>query len=214
MRERGRTPEERIADKLLVLYTIADAGTGVGDTVLQKLTFLASNEMRVQGVKGFNYAYIKLDFGPYSSDLVKDVEDLEKTNAITSFSHGVGNMGHYILKHFSHVFDENPEFVKKIQRVNKKYSKIPRDELVHIVHEMRNPLRPFEKIIDTREKSYILKRPKSWSKESEFIISDQDMASLEILLNPKNLHALSKSIHDARSKPSVTLSEVLERVRN
>ena len=100
IRTSGRTPEERIVDKFLVLYTIGDAGNSLGDTVIQKLTFLSTLKMSKQGHKGFNYSYIKLDYGPYSSELSIDVAELEKANVISPFSHQVASLGRYVLDNF------------------------------------------------------------------------------------------------------------------
>lgn len=208
----GRTPEGRIEDKFLVLYTIDDANIGVGDTVLQKLTFLSAVRMQEQRHKGFNYAYIKMDYGPYSSELTNDVTELERSNIITPFAHNVGSNGRYILENFSHIIEQNRLITEEIRAVNRRYAHIPRDELVAHVHQMKNPIRPNITIHETRDRSYILRRPQGWNRDKEFNISENDIASLEIYFNPKNLHALAKSLREAKSNPSVTLSEVLNDV--
>jgi len=212
IRGRGRTPEERIEDKFLVLYTIADADIGVGDTALQKLTFLSAVRMQKQGHKGFNYAYIKMDYGPYSSELKDDVAELERANIITQFAHDVGSLGRYVLENFSHIVEQNHLITEKIQAVNRRYAHIPRDELVDHVHQMKNPIRPNITIHETKDRSYVLRRPQVWNRNKEFKISENDLASLEIYFNPKNVHALAKSLREAKSNKSVKLSEVLDSV--
>ncbi|MCW4049132.1 MAG: hypothetical protein NWE89_05280 [Candidatus Bathyarchaeota archaeon] len=208
----GRTPEERIVDKFLVLYTIADSGQGVGDTILQKLTFLSSKEMQGQGYKGFNYAFIKLHYGPFSSELQNDVSELENAHMISPLAHNATPFGLKVLDAFSHIFDQNSIITDKIKRTNRKYAHIPRDELVDLVHRMKNPVYPRVTIHNTDPKRYVLRRPTIWDPDREFKISEEDLASLEIYLNPKALSSLVKSVHSAKSKPSIKLSDVLENV--
>jgi len=62
---------EVLSDRLLLLWLVYDAMKykTFGETKVQKLTFLAEWEMLDKRQKGFNYSFIKLTFGPYSSDL-------------------------------------------------------------------------------------------------------------------------------------------------
>jgi hypothetical protein len=199
----GRTDEEKIVDRLLVLYTLTDCPNEIGDTVLQKLTFLSSLDLKLQGEKGFNYNYIKLSWGPYSPDLAKDIDDLIKCGLVTDKVHSLTPFGVQLMEFIKPIIERNLHITRKIHEVNEKYCMIPREDLVHMVHAMKNPERPRFTIHETKDGSYILKRQKIWVADREFNISESELASLEILLDLENMDALNTSIREAREKPSI-----------
>jgi len=208
----GRIFEEKIIDRFLVLFTIHNSTRPIGDTMVQKLTFLSALDMKYQGRKGFNYNFIKLDFGPYSSDLKDDIQVLLNNRAINGHYRVATKLGEYILSNFSHIIDENSIFFEKIENINQQYSHWKSKDLVRYVHRLKNPEHPRFSIHNTRQGSYILRKPKVWRAEREFSLSESDMASLEIYLDPETFHRFFASIEEAKQKPAVELSEVLDSV--
>jgi len=207
--KRGRTIEEKITDRFLLIFLIADARRGIGDTKLQKLAFLSEFDMKLQGRKGFNYNFIKLDFGPYSSDLVQDVLVLEKLGLITKFAHKPTQKGVKTLEAFQYLIENNPIFIEKIQQINSQYSSIERDALVKIVHSLKNPERPGLTIHDTKPRHYILKRTRYWKEERAFQLDERAIASLELAFDPDASMSLRMSLEDAKINPSLKYNEVL-----
>ena len=203
-----RTEEEQLTDQFLLLFLIYDAEIGIGDTKLQKLTYLSEVEMCKQGEKGLNFNFIKMPFGPFSSELKQDVKQLVKSNIITDYSHKSTDFGKTILKNFSQLVKNNSEILGKISRINSTHKNLERDELVDIVHQMHNPLRPWQTIDDTKHGNYILKRMKTWQKDKAFKLTKSEIASLEIYFNFKTFNSLRLSLYNARTTPAVNLRDV------
>ncbi len=206
--KRDRTLEERITDRFLLLYLIHDAGEVLGKTKLQKLAYLSEFEMNTQGFKGLNFNFIKMPYGPYSSELEKDRELLINSHIISRQVHVPTQFGRMVLNNFQHLIQNNPVLTEKIQKVNREYAHIPRDELVDIVHEMCNPMRPWSTINESRHGSYLLKRIKIWHKDRVFKLSESDIASLEIYFSPTAFDSLKLSLNEAKTKPAVNLRDV------
>lgn len=203
-----RTEEEQITDQFLLLFLINDADIGVGDTKLQKLTYLSEVEMYAQGEKGLNFNFIKMPFGPFSSELKEDAKQLVKSNIITDYSHKSTDFGKLILRNFQQLIDNNSEIICKIRQTNTANKNLERDNIVDVVHQMRNPLRPWQTIDDTKHGNYILKRMKTWEKKKAFKLTKSDIASLEIYFNFKTFNSLRHSLYDARTTPAINLRDV------
>ena len=208
--KRGRTLEEGLVDKFLLLYLINNVEEGIGDTKIQKLAFLSEFNMNLQGRKGFNYNFIKMPYGPFSPDLDKDIKDLEKCDLITGYAHTITPKGIQILKIFHHLIENNQHIIDKIRDINRKYSRIPRNELVDYVHNLPNPVYPSITIDKSRHGSYLLKRIRLAFARRAFKIDESDIASLEIFFDPQTLGSVINSLKEANTKPSVKLSDVLE----
>lgn len=206
--KRERTLEERITDRFLMLFLIQDADKRLGNTKLQKLAYLSELEMNVQGFKGLNFNFIKMPFGPYSSELKKDIEHLVDSKIISKESHKLTKNGKKILSNFRHLIENNPVLTKKIQDTVKKFSHIPRDELVDKVHNMCNPQRPWLTIDETKHGSYLLKRMKLWHKDRVFKLMETDIASLEIYFESDAFNSLKSSLDKAKSESAVPFIEV------
>ena len=77
---------ERMANFLLLLKLIEEVdirGYISGAKKLQKLTFLSEWNMFDAEINGFNYNFIKLIWGPYSSELNKDLDLFTKEKLVT-----------------------------------------------------------------------------------------------------------------------------------
>ena len=207
--KRGRTLEEKIIDKFLLLVLVDDIDEGIGDTKIQKLAYLSERIMNIQNYKGFNYNFIRMPYGPFSRDLENDIKDLESCGVITHLSHVVAPRGRRVLKSFTHLILENHKILDTIRNVNRKYSQIPRDDLVDYVHSLPNPIRPSITINDTKHGSYILKKIRG-PYSLTFTIDESDMASLEIYLDPKTLGSVLSSLREAKNTPSVKFNDVLD----
>ncbi len=203
--KRGRTPKEIIIDRFLTLYLLKHARIGIGDTKLHKLNYLAQLAMTRQGHRGFNYNFIKNKYGPWSTDLVKDIDKLRINKIITPYKHKTTFYGNIILQNFNQILERNQQVVKKIEQVNDTYARIERNKLVDFVHGMRNPDKPNLTIHETRTGWYILKKN---IEGREFDITEEEIASLEIYFEPENFRSLEESLERARYEPAVKLSDL------
>lgn len=197
---RGRTLEEVFTDKFLLLYLLSDANRRMGVTKIHKLTFLSERDMKLQGEKGFNFNFIKLEWGPYSSDLKKDIEEFKDCGIINVSTHMPTKHGRLILENFQHILEKNQSIVRKIQHVNSEYAHIDRDRLVKIVHSMINPERPWMTIHNTPSRSYILKRLKIAHENRAIQLTDSEIASLEIYFEPELFASLRSALEEAKVK--------------
>jgi len=207
--KRGRTSEEIITDRFLVLYMINKVRSGIGKTKLQKLVYLSEMDMKLQGQKGFNFNFVKLPYGPYSADLKNDIKELQNLKLISKDYYKSTRKGSNILKNFDHIIQKNGIFFEKIDQVIRKYANIDRDILVHIVHEMKNLERPWLSIKDTKQGSYILKKLRITHQDRAFQLSENDIAELEIYLDSETYYDLVESLQEAKSQKSIPLSEVI-----
>ena len=207
--KRGRTLEEAITDRFLLLYLIDRVRRGIGKTKLQKLAYLSELDMKLQGRKGFNYNFIRLQWGPYSSDLKNDTKELLNLKLISKDFYTTTKNGRNILKTFEHIIQKNSVFFEKIDDIIKKYAYIERDSLVHTVHKMKNPERPWIRIDETRQGSYILKKLRMSHPSRVFKLSDEDIAALEIYLDSETYYELIKSLKNAETEKSTPLSAVI-----
>lgn len=197
---RGRTLEEVMTDKLLLLYLLNDANRRIGVTKVHKLTFLSERDMKLQGEKGFNFNFIKLEWGPYSSDLKGDLKELEDCNIISGSSHLPTKHGRLILENFQYILERNHSILRKIQDVNREYAHVDRDRLVKIVHGMINPERPWMTIHNTPSRSYILKRLKIAYENRAIQLTESEIASLEIYFEPELFDSLKSALEEAKIK--------------
>ncbi len=205
--KRGRTPKEIITDRFLTLYLLHDSPIGQGNIKLQKLSFLSQLKMTQQRNKGTNYNFIKLPKGPWSPDLKDDIEDMVRKIIITGYNHEPTQYGLEILRGFDEIRSRNDEILGKIRAVNKKYALYDRDKLVDHVHTMRNPDKPNLTINETNARWYVLKRPKSRNSSKEFIITEGELASLELLFEPDNYYSVLESLGDLSETPVERFSE-------
>lgn len=205
--KRGRTPKEIITDRFLTLYLLHDSPIGQGNTKLQKLSFLSQLKMSQQRDKGTNYNFIKLPKGPWSPDLKDDIEDMVYKKIITGYNHEPTQYGLEILGSFDEIGSRNDEILGKIRAVNEKYALYDRDELVDLVHKMRNPDKPNLTIHETNDRWYVLKRPTSRNSSREFMITEGELASLELLFEPDNYNSVLESLRDLSEMPAERFSE-------
>jgi uncharacterized protein YwgA len=201
----GMTSEESLTNKLLLLYLLENAETPMGDTKLHKLAFLSERNMNFQAEKGFNYNFIKLEWGPFSTDLKKDIDELVNLGLISRVVHSPTDRGRFILSTFNNILQRNSSFLDKIQKVNRDYAHLERDELVKIVHDMENPEKPWTTIHNTPKGKYILKRLNYALDDKIFQLTEDEIASLEIYFDQELFDSLVASLEEAKCKPAVVL---------
>jgi len=138
------TPLEQAIERLLLLYSISKASDRVdnlGNTKLQKFTFLSEWKMIDKREKGFSYFYLKYDKGPYSFDLANDVKRLLKTNIVRKqrWSITLTKFGDSIIEDFSRLLSQNSHVASIIDRTIHKYAKYSLQELLDAVYALPHP---------------------------------------------------------------------------
>jgi len=185
-KRRGRTYDERLIDRLLLLFTIGDLnmrGIYPGRVKLQKLVFLSEREMLGLRIKGFNYNFIKLDIGPYSDELSRDLELLQERNLIVYDKERsvfiLTDKGRDLLMKLSDVIRENKDILSIIRHVNEEHGYKSLDELLDHVYSLKRPLKGKKiPIRDIPPRTPLLKRIREEKAKQTFKIGAE---ALEIL---------------------------------
>jgi hypothetical protein len=138
------TPLERAIDRFLLLYSISKASKCVknlGDTKLQKFTFLSEWEMIDKRERGFTYYYLKYEKGPYSFDLANDIKTFLKTDILRKKQWDITltKFGNSIVHDFSDLVDQNARIMVVIDRTIDKYAEYSLQELLDAVYSLRHP---------------------------------------------------------------------------
>lgn len=138
------TPVERAVDRLLLLYSISRAFEHVknlGDTKLQKFTFLSEWEMIDKRERGFTYFYLKYAKGPYSFELNNDIETLIKANIVRKRGWNISltKIGNSIIDDFYILLQKNRYPVTVINKTISKYGNFSLQELLDEVYSLPHP---------------------------------------------------------------------------
>jgi uncharacterized protein YwgA len=207
----SRTHKEKLMDCLLLLYQIKDAfkyTDSLPKTKLQKIVFLSEKSMLDKREKGFNFNYIKLNYGTYSQELAEDLAGLIKMGLI---DHGFQptSLGSAVLEDFKDIFTRNKTIVEKIEEVNKQYAKMSLKDLLNFVHNMPHPyLRGSPKIEDLKPRTPILYRIPQEKARSSFQVCPEETATLEIYFDPESLDSLISASESAKKGPLLKFEEV------
>lgn len=199
-----RTSKEKLVDCLLLLHQIGDASNYthfLSETKLQKLVFLSEKSMLDKREKGFNYNYIKLIHGTYSSELRLDLTKIVQLGLVEDRWLQPTPLALMILEDFKDLFKKNNVFVKRIDTVNEHYAKMPLKQLLELVYDMPHPyLKPPRRIEDLALRTPILYRISQEKAARSFQISDDEAEDLEMCLNPKIVDSMRRAMSDIRAK--------------
>jgi len=192
VKRRGRSEEEKLTDLLLLLYLIWNSQKRgyviLGETKLQKLVFLAERQMLGKRYKGFNYNFARLDFGPYSSELKRDLNLLLECNLVIDDPRKgfvVSRKGEVVLKEVSPLFERYKEFLEIIEEVNEKYAGLSLDELLELVYSMSRPLKGARVTIgEVKHRTPLLRRIEERRASKVFRLGVKEQLILRIVLDP------------------------------
>ena len=139
----ARTIDEKLVDLALVLYLVGRAyerGCAVdGITRLQKLVFLAEREMVGRRIKGFNYTFVRFEYGPFSSELSRDHELLVRSGVISDCFEPL-DRGLLLLERLRGFYDRYREVVGVVDGVVERWAGVELRELLDEVYNMVSPL--------------------------------------------------------------------------
>lgn len=211
MVEMARNPIEKLIDNFLLIFQITDAleyVQRVYETKLQKLSFLSELEMLKQKHKGYNYRFIKLDYGPFSQELRSDLGDLIQQQLLKE-NLRPSKEAYNLLEDFKDLVNRNEPFFNKISNINRKYSQIPTNKLVHLVHLMPHPyLRPQRKIGKLSPRTPILYPIKPPMATAIFNIKQEEIADLELCLDKTISSSIAEAMKNARTQRLLNHEEI------
>jgi len=205
-----RTSKEKTTDRLLVLYTINDCYErhnlrALSETKVQKLVFLSEKRLIDNRIKAFNYHFIRLLHPTFSSELRNDLTSFISLGYLSEPWLGQTNRMTMILEDFNDVFQRNRHILSIIDDVISKYASVPTDRLVQIVYRM-----PWlsKTVIDLKIGVPMLYPLKEEKAREVFDITEDELADLEICLNPKLSQDLDQAFDEMRKGRLLSHAEV------
>ena len=201
----GRSLWEQLADRLLLLYTLKDLngrGARVYETALQKLVFLAEREMLASRVKGFNYNFVRLDFGPYSSELKKDLVALMACGLVKDDperGYVITEKGRELLGRLGSLLERNDDILHIIRSVNERYGYMSLRELLSHVYSLPRPLKgPREPIEKVKLRTPLLRRLNASRARRVLDMRPDELRLLSVATDPEveELHFVEVGGHE------------------
>lgn len=126
-------------NKLLLLHLFQVAEQGIlGTTKLQKIIFVLEASLREQRPI-FNYKFIRWHYGPYCSEIQKDIDFLKKKNFIEIKENGT-RKEFYISNHGLNFINKANEILEQLvlreefEKVIKKFNSKPLEEVLKEVY--------------------------------------------------------------------------------
>ena len=187
---RGRSKGERCADLLLLLYLIWDARERgcmiLGETKLQKLVFLAEREMLGKRYKGFNYNFVRLDFGPYSAELKRDLTLLLEVGLVEDHPREglvLTQRGERVLREVMPLLRRHAEILEVIEGVNERFAGMDLGDLLEHVYGLPRPLKGAKVTIrEVKQRTPLLKRIEAERAAKAFELTSEDLRVLDVVL--------------------------------
>jgi len=200
LKRRGRSLEELLVDRLLLLYMLKDLNeqkVRVYETALQKLVFLAEWKMLSKRIKGFNYNFIRLDFGPYCRDLKRDLMALIDRGLVRDAERGyiLTEEGVKLLERLEELLKRNKDVLDIIKSVNKRYGHLNLIELLTHIYKLPRPLKgPKVPIIDVKFRSYLLRRLDARRAKRRINVRPNELRLLSVFMNPEVEELMSREV--------------------
>ena len=208
----ARTVPDKLIDKLLLLYLVEDTLKHIRfliETKLQKLVFLSELLMFRKEEKGFNYTFIKLDYGPFSQEVRRDLGKLIEQAILFERGLRPTKQANFILEDFQNVFERNRPFIEKIEKTTKKYARVPTKKLVRRVHAMHHPyLLPKRTIGSLKPTTPIIYRMDERKASHLFEVKPQELSDLELCFNKQVSRYLEQAMTDVQTKHLLSHEEV------
>lgn len=213
----GRSAQEVLADRLLLLWLIYDAMgyKRFGGTKAQKLAYLSEKQMIDNKKKGFNYDFIKLPFGPFSEDLEKDIQWLLEQKLIEAIQiseeariFSETRFGCKFLNDFYELFKRNNLFTVVIAEINRKFAPKNAQEIVDYVHSLPHPYVKGRTIDDLKLGTKILYKMDEKKAKITFNITPEELATLDIYLDGESYKSAMEASESAKKKPLLSFDEV------
>jgi uncharacterized protein YwgA len=193
---------DSIVNRLLLLYMIAQTikqGYIKGKVKLMKMVYLSQEKMVKDRLRGFNYTFYKWKYGPMSDRVLEDFESLVAAGLITSPPGSVGltNEACKILKTCRELFDRNRKILAAIDKTANEYAPYNGKQIKLVVYG--RPIPGEKKRVELGEVGEVLLTGIS-EKEAvcNFLIDEEWLETLDILLDKEARESLQRGIEDAR----------------
>jgi uncharacterized phage-associated protein len=208
----------KLIDQFLLAYTIGDASKRtkfLSETRLQKLAFISEKEMTKDCEKGFNYYFIKLYHGPFSQSLRNDLKSFVQSKIVETEKAEVGvkivptQKCLSLFQDFGALSLRNRDFLKRITEVNRRYAPMEFEKLLSSIYRMRTHLgTSLQTVGRSRMRAPLLKPIPEENARKLFILTQDEIATLEIYLDRTAFDSLKHTMNSLRTKPLLRFDEV------
>lgn len=206
--------KNKIIDRFLTLYLVKEGFENkqlrfLTETKLQKLVFLSELGMIQERLRGFDFYFMRLHYGPYSFDLDKEKAGLISMGFIEEKALKPTKDAFYLIDDFSSVLEKNPRVVSKIDCVNSTYAPLELDYLLEIVHSMSWGKAT---VHDLPERTPMLYPMKPSAIKEDFNISEKELDDLIMNLDPELCQRLDDATKDVNERRFLTHEQVFSNV--
>lgn len=207
---------ETLTDRLLMLFLIAESenhGWKIsGKVKILKLLYLSECRMIQDKKKGFNFSFYRWDYGPMSNDALQDLNQLDENGLLekSQYAFCTTSRGRQLLKNCSTLLSRNEEFLEYIRKVIREFGPYTGKNIKTVVYG--TPKIGERKLIrKTKHGEELLRKLLTEEATKRFVIDDEWVETLSILLDKEACESLQKGMQDA-NEGRVTKYEPLKTI--
>lgn len=128
---------ESAVNCLMTLYLLKRANNQIdGITKMQKLTFVAQNEMAHEGIYAISGEFYKWNYGPMSNEVYRTNEVLVGNNLVEDRALALTDRGETFLADFSYIIGDNKEIFTLIDKCVDEFSQLSLHEIKEKIYSM------------------------------------------------------------------------------
>jgi len=193
---------DSIVNRLLLLYMIAQTikqGYIKGKVKLMKMVYLSQEKMVKDRLRGFNYTFYKWKYGPMSNEVLEDFKGLVAAGLITPTPDSAmpTNEAREILKTCRELFDRNRKILTAIDKTVNEYAPYNGKQIKLVVYG--RPILGEKRRVELGEAGEVLLTGISEQEAiSNFLIDEEWLETLDILLDKEARESLQRGVEDAR----------------
>ncbi len=210
----GRDLVEWVSDQFLLMHIIDKASEikRFHITRLHKILFLSELVSWKRNIGGLDYRIIRFNKGPFAPEIEGDIQRLWKRGFIrTSHRNKAFQLlpeGRNFLEDAQTILTKNKEIVPIIDdKIDYVMEFAILENLLDIIYQMPNPLKPEITIKETELTDYLLSRETKPQNMKPFKMTEIEAESLEISLDPKMWAAYQKAEESVRTQPTIPWRE-------
>jgi hypothetical protein len=150
-------------------------------------------------IKGFNYDFYRWNYGPMSNEVLQDLNWLTENGLLEKEPYfiGITSRGTELLNNCSALLNRNKEFLEYIQKVIREFGPYTGSKIKTVVYGI--PKMGERKLIArTAHGEKILQKLIIEEARKRFLIDDEWVESLSILLDKEARDSLMRGIQDAK----------------
>jgi uncharacterized protein YwgA len=194
---------EAVVNRLLTLFLIREAYRNgwpiTGKVKLLKLIYLSEQKMLKDRLKGFSYSFYRWDYGPLSVEALKDYEYLVSSGLIKESDYRIQltERGMEILEHTKELLNQNEDILNYIRKAIREFGSYTGTKIKKAVYDL--PKMEEKKLIfETKHGEELLQKIGVREAKKIFLIDDEWLETISILMDKELLSSLEKGIKDAR----------------